>query len=75
MCGFPTYWLLEKGKRDRFPSSAEMNSTEQQFYNDNPCPGCGGCGGSATYNDWFEDTDKNRSDGRPGGHAYWAIFC
>lgn len=75
MCGFPTYWLLEDGKRDRFPSSAKMTSTEQQFYNDNPCPGCGGCGGSATYNDWFEDTGKNRSDGRPGGHAYWAIFC
>jgi hypothetical protein len=52
-----------------------MNSTEQQFYNDNPCPGCGGCGGSATYNNPFDDTGKNRSDGRPGGHAYWAIFC
>lgn len=76
MCGFPTYWLLNGNDRSsRFPGNARVTGNQLTAYYEHPCPGCGGAGGSATYHDWFENWDSLQSDGRPGGHAYWAIFC
>ena len=62
-------------KRDRFPSEAKLTSSEETLYYTSPCYGSGGCGGAATYIEAFDITSKNQSDGRPGGDAYWAIFC
>ena len=74
--GYPTYWLLNgEDRRDRFPSGAKLTSSEETIYYSSPCYGSGGCGGAATYIAAFDITSKNQSDGRPGGDAYWAIFC
>ena len=74
--GYPTYWLLNgEDRRDRFPSGAKLTSSEETLYYSSPCYGSGGCGGAATYIAPFDNTSKNQSDGRPGGDAYWAIFC
>ena len=76
ICGFPTYWLLtdKSDKSGRFPSSASVTGSDQDTYLGRPCYGSGGCGGAATWIDWF-DQGPQQATGRAGGCAYWAIFC
>lgn len=76
ICGFPTYWLLtdRSDKSSRFPPAAAVTGADQDRYLGRPCYGSGGCGGSATWIDWF-DQGPQQATGRAGGCAYWAIFC